>query len=138
MKKKVIIILAVVLCCIVIGLGVYFLVAGKGKDEKFDLYIKQSSFGGADTQEVKDVEKYEVEKGKKISFTGIIEDLNIEVISCSKDEIKIRTSMDMSIEENGVMDLVKTENEFTVKKGEKIRLITPTTDSYDMYEVEYR
>lgn len=149
MKKKVVIVLVVILCCIAIGLGVYFLVNKEdGEEEKYTLYVKQTSFAGSTNEEEweaqekankeREVEKYEVVKGKKLNFKGMTDDLDVEVIECSKDEIKIKTSMNMSIEEDGVMDLVKTKNEFTIKKNEKIRLITPTMDAYDMYEIEYR
>lgn len=148
MKKKVIAII-VVLCCVILGIGVYVFINKNSKEnEKYDLYVKQTSYAGTTTQEgleeqkraneEKEVEKCEVTKGKKIKFKGMIDELEIEVIECSKDEIKIKTNMEMSIEENGVMDLINTKKEFTVKKNEEIRLITPTMDAYDMYEIEYR
>ena len=148
MKKRVIAIV-VILCCVLLGIGIFFIVnKNTGEDEKYTLYIKQQSFAGSTTKEEwdaqeksnreKEVEKHEVTKGKKINFKGMVNELEIEVKECSKDEIKIWTNIGMSIEENGVMDLVKTRSEFIVKKGEKIRLITPTMDAYDMYEIEYR
>ena len=58
--------------------------------------------------------------------------LSFEVLETTADYIKIRTRQPFSVGENGI-DLNSNQTEFTIKKGETLKLTTPTMDYGDIF-----
>lgn len=166
MKKCIIwVVIIVLLGCI--GFEVYFIVNENKKEdlavsnevetnpgenkEKFEIYIKHTTFSGPTSEEEwerekedndkKEPQKYEVYEGAIIALDAMtMDNLEIEVKSVSENEIKIKASEKMSYSEDddGKISLLDTKRNFTIKKGSKLELVTPTMDASDTYEIEYR
>lgn len=77
--------------------------------------------------DVKLNEKYTVKEGG-LGLTFTITEVN-------KDSIVIKTTDPFSEGEEGI-NLRSNQKEFTIKKGEKIKLITPTMDAGGIYYLE--
>lgn len=69
---------------------------------------------------------------------AVIEFFSFIVMELSEDYIVIKTSESMSATDDGSIDLHSKETVFKIEKGKKLKLITQTKDSGDIYTFELR
>ncbi len=132
MKK---IFLALTLCILTIML------CSCGK--KADIELTCSSWNGwdADYEVEEKVYEYTVKEGDVITpDKGIVGSFLFKIVSIDDDSIIIETNQCMSGSDVDYkyIDLYSDETTFEIKKGEKIKLKTTTTDCGDTYIIEYK
>ena len=96
--------------------------------------------GGSSTSTT---DTFGVAKGDRVNFDGKFNTPNgnfsFELIKVSEESITIRTDEPMSLRtEEGGINLNSEETEFTIEKGDAIRLDTLTMDAGAGYTIEYK
>lgn len=85
--------------------------------------------------------EYVAKEGKVITLDCMIskDDFEIQIIEVNEKSIIIKTNQYMSCREVGehTINLNSKEDTFEINRGEKIELITPTTDAGDIFIIEY-
>lgn len=105
--------------------------------EKNKIRIAKSYWAGVQNFEKPEPEisEYDIELNKKISLNGM-QEFQIEIIEINNDNIKIKTNMSMSESNDGKISLSSKQKEFTIENGKTKELVTPTTDSGDIYMID--
>jgi len=118
------------------------------------IYIEESSWSGWTLDYKPKIENkvYEIEKDKKIVVkivkTGHLneegklveedkEDFSFKVVEINEYSIVIETNTPMSCEDKGV-NLGSDETKFVIKKGNSVKLVTPTFDCGYIYTIEIK
>lgn len=109
-----------------------------------DIVVVCSDWNGWDAyyEPVEVTEEYTVEEGDTINLDkySMSDDFNFKIVSIKDKSIIIETNQSMSGSEVDYpyIDLSSDETFFVVLKGEKIKLVTPSTDCGDIYIIEYK
>lgn len=99
--------------------------------------VKSSEWTGwVDAATPEETEKsYTVKSGDVIQLGGVFE-LEATVVKITKNSIEIKTNHPMSAGESGI-DVMTEETKFTIPRDARLRLVTPTVDSGDIFVFTY-
>lgn len=99
--------------------------------------ITSSSWNGWDRNHkpTPEVTTVDATQGTTVPFTGLV-DFEMTFTDVDEDSVDLTTSEPMAPRgESGGLNLLDTETEFTVERGETLRFSTPTMDGGMHYEV---
>ncbi len=104
--------------------------------EKLNLKVIATSWSGEQNMQAPEEEFYydvELDEEYTVKEGGL--GLTFTITEINKDSIVIKTTEPFSEGEEGI-NLQSKQKEFTIKKGEKIKLTTPTMDAGGIYYFE--
>ena len=128
MKKNIIRIF--IIFCVLITIT-----ACESKD-KLNLKVIATSWSGEQNMQPPEEEfYYDVKLNEEYTVKEGGLGLTFTITEINKDSIVIKTTEPFSEGEKGI-DLYSKQKEFTIKKGEKIKLTTPTMDAGGIYYLE--
>jgi predicted small lipoprotein YifL len=107
-----------------------------GSKDKLNLKVTATNWSyGQNMQAPEEEFYYDVELDEKYTVKEGRLGLTFTITEINKDSIVIKTTEPFSEGEEGI-NLQSKQKEFTIKKGEKIRLTTPTMDAGGIYYLE--
>lgn len=78
---------------------------------------------------------YTVKAGDAFVLDGSVERLEVTVAKITDDSVTLKTDMPMSNCEAPFIDLATDKTSFVLSSGKPLRLVTPTMDAGDIYEI---
>lgn len=92
---------------------------------------------GTTSQDIQNTVTVKVKKGQTFKPTSKFEDVEFKVKKISSNKVIIEANQPLSnVTEDGI-SLNETQTEFTVTKGEDLKLATPTMDAGCTYVISY-
>ena len=121
---------------IVVIICVLITITACGKKNKLNLKVTATSWSGEQNMQPPEEEfYYDVKLNEEYTVKEGGLGLTFTITKINKDSIVIKTTEPFSEGEEGI-NLNSKQKEFTIKKGEKIKLTTPTMDAGGIYYFE--
>ena len=107
-----------------------------GSKDKLNLKVRATSWSSEQKMQAPEEEfYYDVKLNEEYTVKEGGFDLTFTITEINKDSIVIKTTEPFSEGEEGI-NLNSKQKEFTIKKGQKIKLTTPTMDAGGIYYFE--